>query len=179
MHYVISSDDNILSLSSDWDQVAAESRCADVFEATVVGSSIWQHVSGIETKSYLNALFFYSRQTRRSVNLNYRCDTQKTPRLFRMEIVPLEKGGLRIGHHQMPMPNPVASAPVVLDTQRPSLQCSQCLSVKVGEGWVDQMFVVPKCDFPSKYIVCPACRKQALHEIDHLQKVVTPLQMRS
>lgn len=74
MWYYIESSNKIVDLSPDWDQMAVGEGAPGPPRSEIIGCSLWDFVSGHETRSYLNALFFWCRQSNRAVSLPYRCD---------------------------------------------------------------------------------------------------------
>ncbi|MEP3636184.1 MAG: hypothetical protein ABJN14_02870, partial [Paracoccaceae bacterium] len=96
--YVISSDDRIVSVSGNWDVFALDNSGPEAQAKNVVGHSLWHFVSGSETQSFLNALFFHVRRTGQPVILQYNCNSPDRFRAADMEIRLLDGQHLEVLH---------------------------------------------------------------------------------
>ena len=159
-HYDLSSQNRIISVSEDlWSGQGA------TFWSGVRGHVIWDYVAGLDTRSYLNALFFATRRSGAELAVRYRCDTEGERRLFDMRLVPLEDDGLRISHHA------VERLPALQHRRREEVAaavtcCSQCLSWRIGSQWHDLAAAGAGCAAKVDYVVCPTCRHAAQKVIE-------------
>ncbi len=158
MWYYIESSNKIVDLSPDWDQLAVGEGAPGPPRSEIIGCSLWDFVSGHETRSYLNALFFWCRQSNRAISLPYRCDGPGLLRECRMNITPRGEG-LTV-HHQLLL----ESRPVVrglLEPLGPTTRCSQCLRWEQPDGWKDIVTAQGADELFLTYVVCPDCRAAA------------------
>lgn len=160
--YQLSFDNKIVSTSPDWDREAARQNGASARSEHVLGASIWSVVAGADTQAYLNALFFICRKSQEPVTVCYRCDTPSEARLFEMEIEPLSDDGLKVSHRELPFVEVGASELSFHDGAFPQEQCSQCLRLAHGGGWVESFPLLRAGTKGLHYTVCPSCRAEAL-----------------
>jgi Zn finger protein HypA/HybF involved in hydrogenase expression len=130
-----------------------------------MGRSIWDFVDGIETRAYLNALFFTCRQTRQPIDVAYRCNWACGSQLYRMEIRSLGKGAIEIAHRALTSVSAAPQSVLVLNDRRPTIQCSQCMRALIGTTWIDVLQPLDGHQFPLRPVVCPSCRQAALAQI--------------
>ncbi|MCU0800471.1 MAG: hypothetical protein MUD11_01635 [Rhodobacteraceae bacterium] len=167
--YVLSFDNKIIDTSDDWNRGAAMPGGQGARSENVLGACIWSVVAGRDTQTYLNALFFTCRRTQAAVTVPYRCDTPTEARLFEMEIEPLSDDGLKVSHRQMP--NADIGVPTLSghDGTFPQEQCSQCLRLAHGDGWVESFPFLRAGTKGLHYTVCPSCKAEALESATRLQ----------
>lgn len=156
LSYDLSVQNRIVGLDGDWD------RQSQGMGQAVMGRPIWDFVVGLDTRSYLNALLFAARRAGDVIAVRYRCDTPSERRLYRMEIAPLEGGGLRVHHLPLEIsPNEVPPRP-----EPPgACCCSQCLCWQRDGVW-GELPALPSVRAPVDYRICPNCRAAAQHSID-------------
>lgn len=151
--------------SDDWDDQAIKNGGLLATTSVVKGRSVLSFVSGLATRSYLNALFFACRQTHQPLDVAYRCNWQGGSQVFRMEIRSLGDGALEVAHRPMSEMNVGPKSVLVLDDHRQTSQCSQCLRVLIRQVWIDVFHRLADEDFVLHDAVCPSCRSAAIAEI--------------
>jgi hypothetical protein len=170
--YELSSQNRIVSVSDSWDSFACSNGGEAALSHAVMGRPIWDFVSGLDTRSYLNALIFAARSTGRSVAVQYRCDGLSERRLFQLQIQPLEEDGVRLMH-----------LPLEIVRRRRSVQsppegaqscCGQCLRWRRGNAWEEADIHHALARHGIDFVVCPHCRTQAQRAIDSLRAKVPP-----
>jgi len=160
--YSIDENDLIYRTSGTWTDFASENGGSKDIAQDVVGTELWDHVHGLEIKSYLNAIFYAVRTSRHSIVLPYRCDTPLQPMLFSMTVAFEQNGCLRVDHKAQPALVGVRPSNVADISQTGSqLKCSVCCAFKVGEEWLDPFVQPSVMDFPKGLGVCPACKRKA------------------
>ncbi|WP_323763714.1 hypothetical protein [Marinovum sp.] len=159
MWFSLDPSNKVVEVSPDWDDAARDRGGAAMLRQGVVGRSLWDFVNGSETRSYLNALFFWSRQTGRTLVLPYRCDAPGLRRDCQMMISAADAGGLEVRHELLG----VAEVPGhhLLPPGSAARQCSQCLNWDSPDGWYDRTLSVPARDLFVHYVICPSCRQAA------------------
>lgn len=173
-YYRVSAYDEVIDVGGDWMSSTRAKGQGDRTGGTLLGRSIWTYIAGIETQSYLNAIFFKVRQAETRVEMPYRCDSRDLARLFRMVVRPdpVEYCGLHIQHSliwQKPLPRAAqAKSPEDEDSQTAD-RCSVCCRFKLGEDWVDPL-ATPGVGFVvQNYRVCRACKTELMARLDHIQ----------
>jgi hypothetical protein len=82
-------------VSARWGAFAAANG-APWLASGVVGTSLWDHVTGDETRRLYGAVYATARRWGRAVSLRFRCDAPAERRWMRMTVRPLGRGHLRV-----------------------------------------------------------------------------------
>ncbi|WP_264495102.1 hypothetical protein [Rhodobacter sp. KR11] len=164
--YELSAQNRILSVSDNWDPFARTNGGADALSHAVLGRPIWDFVSGLDTRSYLNALIFATRNAGRKVSVRYRCDGLAERRLFQLQIEPLEDNAVRLSH----LPLEIRSRRKPASAPPPGAQvcCGQCLRWRQGSTWEEAEIHHALAPQGIDFVVCPQCRTEAQRVIDAL-----------
>lgn len=165
--YKLDKDDIIVSVGDAWNDFAAENNSPSAFSSNVVGRNLWQFIAGVQTRSYLNAIFFACRMDTQPFSISYRCDAPDEKRLFRLSISPGEKGSLILNHSLVHTKLSLADQNVpVFAEHYDNTRCSICCSFLIGENWIDT-FAYPDARFFAKsYGICPNCRAEVREALD-------------
>lgn len=164
MWFSLDASNRIIALSPNWEDRAQQIAGAPVRLQAIVGRSLWDFVSGSETRSYLNALFFWSRQSGRGLALPYRCDAPGLRRDCQMLLAPQGEGGVEVRHELLSETR--IDGHFQLSPGSAARQCSQCLRWESPEGWYDRTLSVPVRDLFIRYVICPDCRQRATRALD-------------
>lgn len=170
LSYELSEDDRILAVGDGWDTFGAGNN-AGKLGVDIIGYPIWNFISGQDTRSYMNSIFFFCRSQSRSLSALYRGDSPTMMRVFRMTVEPRKNDGLCLSHHlaaEMPHWHKVPTIRI----PRRLVQCSQCLSIKDGQTWSPGPGPAFRAKQAISYHVCPDCRHSLSRQID------TAMQMR-
>ena len=161
--YSINEDDVIYCTSGMWTEISVENGGSKDVAQDVVGTELWDHIQGLEIKSYLNAVFYAVRTSRHSIVLPYRCDTPIQPMLFSMTVALEQDGCLRVDHKAKPKLVDVRPSKNVVEVSQTGsqLKCSVCCAFKVGKEWLDPFVQPSVLDFPKGLGVCPTCKRKA------------------
>lgn len=92
--YELDRDDRIQRVDASWAAFARENG-APQLAAGVVGSSIWDWITGPEVEHLYRLLLARIRGARGSARIPFRCDSPETRRFMELEIAALPDGGLR------------------------------------------------------------------------------------
>jgi len=162
-YYTLDHNDVVDGIGGDW---ASENADQLAWSDQVVGTKLWKHVQGQETKSYLNAVFFAVRQTQEVIILPYRCDSLLKPRHCLMAVIPQQNDGLTVDHIDGPVLTHVKAAAQenthdVYSTKR----CSICCAFQLGREWIDPHTLPNPIDFPKGLGICPSCKSVASGQI--------------
>ncbi len=162
-YYSLNHADVVDEIGGDWASEDADQRS---WSGQVVGTKLWKHINGQETKSYLNAIFFAVRQSKEVIILPYRCDSLLKPKHCLMAVIPQQNGGLTIDHIDGPVLThvQVASQTSKYDAHS-TKRCSICCAFKIGSEWIDPHTLPNPVDFPKGLGVCPACKSVASNRI--------------
>jgi hypothetical protein len=137
--YRLDPHDVITRVNSAWRTFAIENG-APALAVGAVGTSLWAHVGGTETRRLYSAVLATVRAAGRSVTLPYRCDAPDERRWMQLTVRPLGGGHLQV---VSALVRRAARTPVLLlDVTRargdwPLLVCGWCSRVRtVAEGAV-------------------------------------------
>jgi hypothetical protein len=92
--YVIDADDVIVFVNESWKTFAEENGDAGLGDR-VVGTWLWQHMSGLEVKHLFRVLLERVREGRRVVRVPFRCDAPDVRRHMMLEVTPLPDDAVR------------------------------------------------------------------------------------
>ena len=170
LYYDIDHQDKIIAVGGDWDAFAKENSGESALAYKVIGTKIWDQIVDFETRSYLNAFFFASRQKQVEIATTYRCDAPDQPRLYKMRVTPfsLNDLALRISHEPL--------EPTMIDMDASKLtwedsecvpKCSICCAFKVGDEWIDPFTRPDIRFFAHGHVVCTSCKRGAGAELRH------------
>lgn len=170
--YILDHADVVDGIGGDWSSENSDQRS---WSDQVLGTKLWKHIQGQETKSYLNAVFFAVRQSQEVIILPYRCDTPLKPRHCLMAVIPRQNDGLTVDHLDGPVLTHATAAPLVSTYDAFSTtRCSICCAFKVGSEWIDPHTLPDPTDFPKGFGICPTCKSFAAGQISealHLSDV--------
>ena len=166
--YVLDKADQIIAIDGDWDRFALKNGGPKAISERILGHTLWSYISGFETRSLLNAIFFTCRRQQSIYRSHYRCDSPTVTRLIEFKVQPLPNGGLSVGHVQISKaqkPHNNGGTEIPHQARRCSICCWE-----VREGsWQMPCASTPE-DF-SKVIhdVCPRCKSDCLHRVRSLK----------
>jgi hypothetical protein len=149
----------VRSTGGDWDGFAIENGSPAAMASGVVGRSLWDFVAGVDTKAFLNTVFFICRAEARTFTTTYRCDSPTERRLFRMTILPNDEM-LLVGHEPIEITSPLRAPDILTPSFTEINRCSMCCAVKIEDEWVETFALAPLQDFPKSYSICPTCRSE-------------------
>lgn len=134
--YELDAADRILRVDAAWLRFAWDNEAAELTAARVVGRSIWEFVSGGETR-HLYRMLFDAARTGRPLRIPFRCDAPDRRRYMELQIEPTEAQGLRLTGRLLreELRPPVA----LLEADRPReggfvVICSWCKRIRTEPG---------------------------------------------
>lgn len=160
MQYVINAADQIVWVSDEWDSFALNNNAPEAIGKNVIGRRYWEFVSGHQTISYLNSIFFACRMDMQPFRILYRCDSPEEKRLFRLVVQPGLNKMLTLKHQFLHSADKLPAKKVVNFSDRfDGNRCSICCAFQVGENWIDPFKYPDRKYFAKSYVVCPQCRE--------------------
>lgn len=89
--YLVNKDNNIISLSDNWLSFAVENNGVERNTPDkVIDKSLWDFISGDETKHLYQIVLKEVRSRKQSVTLLFRCDSPSICRYLQLTVIPLE-----------------------------------------------------------------------------------------
>jgi hypothetical protein len=137
--YRIDKNDRIGFVNSDWLQFAQENDAAQLTSAQVLGTCVWDHVTGSVTRRLYEELFRLLRTGRVERQLPFNCDSPTIVRNMTLTIRTMGGGALEL---EGTLVRTQARQPAsILDCRTPRTDervaiCSLCRAVLVGNDWV-------------------------------------------
>ncbi len=175
--YAIDADDAVVSVGPEWLAFAQENQASSLTEATVVGRSLFDFMSGEETKRLYRLVFDRVRYERENVLIPFRCDGPKVRRFMELQISPGRLGGIEFGGRVVreEARQEVRLFDPSVDRSRESVSvCAWCKHVQVENGqWLEVEAAVSALSlFESLQLpgitqgVCEACEKKMVRAIN-------------
>jgi hypothetical protein len=176
--YRVDEADRLVWVDSWWLAFARENGAADLTEAAVLGRSLWDYVTGDDTKRLYQDIHGRIRSSHQTIVLPCRCDSPTLDRHMQLTIS-LEPEGVLLYESLLlcVTPRPYLS---VLDPLRPRSRafltmCSCCKrSLLEPYGWLDiedvsvRLRLFEQQGIPElHYEVCPACAQATKHPSNH------------
>ena len=140
LSYRIDGNDRINAMQGDWDGFAYGNAATDLGRDRVLGNSIWQFISGLETVEIHRLLFKGVRERDLRVTLAFRCDS---PRLRRDMEMTVQRHGRDevVIHTRLLREREQRYIPLLDGSVRRSSEllkvCSWCKKVQLPTGWVE------------------------------------------
>lgn len=164
--YVLNASDQIVSVGSGWDDFAIANNAPGTVARHVVGRRYWEFISGRETVSYLNSIFFACRMDMKPFSMLYRCDSPGEQRLFRLFIHPGQDSTLTLNHQLIHSTNHSPPEKIIdFENRYDATRCSICCSFLVGDNWIDPFTRPNSKYFAKSYAVCPKCSEATQAEL--------------
>jgi hypothetical protein len=166
-HYILDPDLKIIEVGGAWDQFAAENEGRELGFERVHDRSIFEFVTGDNTRLWLEALLQLARIRQEPVARPYRCDSPLIQRHMEMRVIPLEGGLLKVEHDLIETRD--RSVRVELEAagpgsvRSPVMRCSVCGKIRQEGAWVeaDEGVTDGSVRFLVAYTVCPLCNTRA------------------
>lgn len=156
--YELDAWDDIRALSGPWDAFALANGGRAGLARDIRGETLWRFISGADTITYYNAIFFWVRSNQAEFVTVLRCDAPGMKRLDRMTVRPRPASGLSVEFA------PIWRRPVGLPARScaagataASIRCSICCRAPGPSGWEEVPAVGPGDPAP-RYEICPECR---------------------
>lgn len=174
--YALDRSDRVVRVSEGWNSFAQENNGAGAAQSAIIDLPIWQFVEGDDTRSLINALFFTVRRRGVPLKLLNRCDAPGRLQQTKMTVAPLPSQGLFISH--VPIARSVLTTQtligdVTLDGPAEA-KCSVCCAHRLGSTWFDPFDFKTEYQPPTRYEVCPACKRRAQKAIEAAERGDTP-----
>lgn len=160
-YYDLNARFEIIDCGGPWDSFALDNGGDDAVRDRVIGTSLWGHISGLSTASYVHSMMQQCQYYRDTYSTNYRCDGPEIVRLFRMSVLPMD-GFIRvqhrlIWHHALHWHDEALMA----NRFRSNARCSHCGVFLIDGKWVDPLQLPHRMSFPKMFELCDRCTEDA------------------
>ena len=88
--YEINPTNKIVCVSDNWLDFAIENNGDHLTPDTLIGSSLWDHITNPETQHIYTIMVDKVRRTNRSIKIPFRCDSPEQRRHMYMHIHPMQ-----------------------------------------------------------------------------------------
>lgn len=163
--YWLDQDENIISISNNWEDFAVENGSTCLGAEEVIGKPISKFISRDPTRMWFNTLLQLSKISQTPVEREYRCDSPEIKRFMKMKITPEKEGQFRVDHILLKVeeqPYQIFINPAQENSLKPiNKRCSICGRIFENGSWEepDQIGSEDRNSFQVIYTVCPDCRK--------------------
>lgn len=177
VEYTLARDGIILSVGGRWDAFAKENDAVELADGGVIGTSIWQWVTGEETKHLLSSIFRHVRSTQASATIPYRCDAPDVRRYLSFQALPEEDGRIRLVHRIL-REEPRLARETVLERRKERSEalltmCSWCCKIKTASSWTELQDAVAQLSLLSTerppritHGICVSCEERVFRQLD-------------
>ena len=169
LEYVIDPADRIARVSPTWDVFAWANSAPHLVAQTVVGTLIWDYISGPMVHNLYQDFFTQARRTLRPIEFPFRCDAPERRRFLEMHILAQPDGTLVLTTRTVQEePRPAVALLTLPESRGDDVLelCSFCKLVHLPDDtWAPAEEAVVQLDLFGEAIapagvthsVCPAC----------------------
>ena len=118
VYTVVDSEYRVLWVGGEWDEFALSGGANTALSNAVLSTSVMAHIAGSETRAETARMIDAVLQHKRTLRLEYRCDSPSMARKFLMTIQPMKDDRALMVHdlkdawHYSPPPEPLALRPL-------------------------------------------------------------------
>lgn len=174
LFYKLDKTDTIIEAGGTWNDMAEQNGAAQLSVSNVLGTRLYDHVSGEATRMFVWTMLDAVRLLKRPVLKSYRCDSPNCRRYMQMIIKPDSGGGLDLEHTVLSV-KPLAQTQLFTTAPQSQLssatrvlvRCSSCNSVRTAGRW-QEVETIDTTPFQNSdgairvvYGVCERCQESA------------------
>jgi hypothetical protein len=169
--YRIDKTDQIEFVNSEWLEFARENGSPELAHSSILGSSIWDHIAGTETRLLYESMFSRLRAKNNEVIIPFHCDSPTMIRKMVLTLRSISHGGIQMEGSVLELREraytPILD-PGVSRNKEEVVICSLCRRILVADGeWktiesaVVRLRLLARSSAPRLIeSVCPQCRDQ-------------------
>jgi hypothetical protein len=171
VYAVVDSEYRVLWVGGEWDEFALNGGANSATSNAVLSTSVMSHIAGTETRAATARMVDAVLQHKRSLRLEYRCDSPNVARKFQMTIQPMKDGralmvhDLRDAWHFSTPLNRWHYDPAAAD-----VKCSFCGNVRLAgdADWTSCDDIGDKHPTQVNYAVCATCAGSIDHAVEEV-----------
>lgn len=175
--YRIDGGDLIVWVSENWQTfVVANDGAENTYAARVIGRSLWDFITGMETRHLYETVIQNVRKRQKTIRLLFRCDAPDERRFLRLTVVPQPDGFLEFQSQLLRTEHRDAVALLSRGTSRTDTivtLCSMCKKIKITpDDWqeiecaINRLHLFETSTPPQiSHGLCPACFQEMMTEI--------------
>lgn len=168
LYYRLDAADRIVEIGGCWNDFALANAGESVLAECVLGSNVYDHVSGDASRMFLHTLLTATRSLARDTTRPYRCDSPGIKRFMEMSLLPLAEHGVMVAHRMIKVETLPGHYEFIASKKLPHLpnrivRCSICNRIKHAGEWLETdragALGLLSCSGPTPVIygVCDAC----------------------
>jgi len=168
VEYRINAQDLLIDFSGDWERFALENAAPQLVANQILGRSLWEFISNVETRMVYKALLAKVRKGKSPFDVEFRCDASDLRRYIRLSMLPLSKNRVQfVGTVLKVEPRDSIGLldPIISRSDDLFTICSWCKSVLLPDGRyaeveeaVDNLGLFQRDVQPAlSHGICPAC----------------------
>jgi hypothetical protein len=161
VYTVVDGEYRVLWVGGEWDEFALNGGASGALANAVLSTSVMSHIAGEETRAATARMIDTVLEHKRTLRVEYRCDSPSLARKFLMTIQPMKDGRALMVHdlkdawHFSPPLNRWHYDLAALDAK-----CSFCGSVRLDgdSGWTSCDDIGDRHPTHVTYEICETCR---------------------
>lgn len=168
--YWLDAEDRIVKVNPLWDRFAlANGGDRQLLSSEIRGRSVFDFITGDQTRMYLEALLQHARFLERSVSRSYRCDSPTLKRFMSMCITLEADHLVQLDHTLLkcePLEQPIRYHHEPDQRAQAVPRCSVCTRLLIKGRWLSPEdaeilgLLPPGKPLPVTYRICPSCRRR-------------------
>ncbi len=172
VYAVVDSSYRLLWVGGEWDEVALNGGANGALSNRVLSTSVLSHIAGDETRAATARMIDTVLEHKRTLRVEYRCDSPSLARKFLLTVQPMKDGRALMVHdlkdawHFSPPLHRWQFDPAALDAK-----CSFCGSVRLdGEAaWTSCDDIGDRHPTHVAYEICQGCRDSVDRAVDEVR----------
>jgi len=180
--YKVDKNDIIVEVSENWRLFAEQNfGVPTCLPENVLGSSLWNHIYGLETQYLYKIILEKVRKNKRRVSFPFRCDSPEKRRFLRLSIIPIDDGSINFISEIIK-----EELRESVDLLRPGKEksdefikmCSMCKRIAITDiEWEEVEIAIKKMKlFEMEFVpqlthgLCTSCYQVAMAELEGVSK---------
>lgn len=169
VYAVVDGEYRVLWVGGEWDEFALNGGANGALSNAVLSTSVMAHIAGEDTRAETRRMIDTVLKHKRTLRLEYRCDSPSMARKFLMTIQPMKDGRALMVHdlkdawHFSPPLNRWH-----YDSTARDAKCSFCGSVRLGHEtvWTRCDDIGERHPTAVTYDICEPCRRAIDHAVE-------------
>lgn len=175
--YRVDESDCLVEVGHHWRQFAHRNGGAGLQPGSVLRTSLWNHITGLENRLVYAQILRHVRETRRAFQFCFRCDSPDRRRAMRMEVNPAGAGQCdftTVILQERTRPYWGLLDPLSPKEEQILLICNWCMRVQAGPSvWYEDTDARLKLRLQDRAIwprpvftICPDCLERLTRELN-------------
>lgn len=175
--YRVDEADCLIAVGPHWTRFAHRNGGSGLQPGTVLRTSLWRHITGLENRMVYAQIMQHVRETQRTFQFCFRCDAPDRQRAMRMEVTPAGSGHCdftTVTLHERPRHYWGLLDPRSPKEEHLLLICNWCMRVQAGPStWYEDTDARLKLQLRDRatwprpvFTICPDCLDRLTGELN-------------